>query len=118
MEQRRQFQRIHFLQRVIADLNGQEYETHCLDISLRGILLARPAQSHWALGVMLHVTLVLSAEEKIIMPCKLVHLDNDIAGCSCDSMDIDSLTSLRRLLELNLANPQEMQRELSELLRY
>lgn len=51
------------------------------------------------------------------MQCTLVHLDDAVAGCLCETTDIDSLTELRRLLELNLANPQELHRELAELIR-
>lgn len=116
MEQR-QFKRVHFLQRVLVETEGQQYETHCLDISLRGILLVRPEQVNWRLEQRLNVTLTLSPLEMIEMQCSLVHIDDDLVGCACDSMDIDSLTLLRRLLELNLSEPQQVHRELAELIR-
>lgn len=117
MEQRRHFQRVHFVQSVIVESAEGTHATHCLDISLRGLLIARPAQTAWQTKQPLQITLLLSPEESIRMSCTLAHLDEDVAGCTCDLLDIDSMTSLRRLLELNLANPEEMQRELSELLR-
>ncbi len=49
MEQR-QFKRIYFLQGVSVDADGEHYDTHCLDISLRGILLARPDHAPWRKG--------------------------------------------------------------------
>lgn len=116
MEQRR-FKRISFLQKVEVKIAGQYYETHCIDISLRGILLVLPTSAQWQAGQELDVRITLTPEEVIDMHCTLMHLDEDVAGCKCDSLDIDSLTSLRRLLELNLANPQEMNRELADLLR-
>ena len=116
MEQR-QFPRVHFLQRVLVETEGQQYETHCLDISLRGILLVRPENVNWRLEQQLSVTLVLTPQELIEMHCSLVHIDEDLVGCACDSMDIDSMTSLRRLLELNMADPLQLNRELGELLR-
>lgn len=116
MEQR-QFRRVHFLQRVLAETQGKQYETHCLDISLRGILLVRPEGVNWKLEQPLKVMLTLSADEQIEMLCSLVHIDDDVVGCACDSLDIDSLTSLRRLLELNLADPLAVHRELAELVR-
>lgn len=114
MEQR-QFKRVHFLQSVEVKVDGQIYNTHCLDISLRGMLLVRPDGTNWQQGQQLQVTLNLSDEESICMECKLVHLDVDLMGVLCLQTDIDSLTSLRRLLEFNLANPQEINRELAEL---
>ncbi len=116
MEHRR-FKRVSFLQKVEVDIAGQYYETHCIDISLRGILLVLPANAQWQTGQELNVRITLTPEETIDMQCILMHLDADVAGCKCDSLDIDSLTTLRRLLELNLANPQEVNRELADLLR-
>lgn len=116
MEQR-QFQRVHFFQRAHISTNEQRLATHCLDISLRGILLVRPENVNWRLEQQLMVTLVLSEDESIEMSCSLVHIDDDVVGCVCDSMDLDSMTTLRRLLEYNLQSPQEVNRELGELIR-
>jgi len=116
MEQR-QFQRVHFFKRVQVTANGEQQETHCLDISLRGILLVRPEATDWHLEQQVRVTLVLSEEQSIDMECSVVHIDDDVVGCACDSLDLDSMTTLRRLLEMNLQNPQEVNRELAELIR-
>lgn len=116
MEQR-QFKRVHFLQGVEVLSDGKIYKSHCLDISLRGMLLVLPDDGLWVKDQEVTVTLQLSPEESIKMQCTIMHLDQDIAGCLCNKTDIDSLTSLRRLLELNLANPQEVNRELAELIR-
>lgn len=116
MEQR-QFTRVHFFQRVHVTANDQRLETHCLDISLRGILLVRPEGVNWPLEQRVRVSLVLSENETINMECSLVHIDDDVVGCACDSMDLDSMTTLRRLLEYNLEEKAKMDRELGELIR-
>ncbi|WP_430460201.1 PilZ domain-containing protein [Thalassolituus sp. LLYu03] len=113
----RQFRRVHFLQRVQVATHGEVLETHCLDISLRGVLLVRPEDVNWKLEQQLVVTLQLSESEAITMHCSLVHIDDDVVGCACDSMDLDSMTALRRLLELNMADPSAVNRELAELVR-
>ena len=113
----RQFKRVHFLQRVQVATNTEVLETHCLDISLRGVLLVRPENVNWKLEQNIVVTLQLSDTESIEMRCSLVHIDDDVVGCACDSMDLDSMTALRRLLELNLADPSAVHRELAELVR-
>lgn len=115
MEHRR-FKRVSFLQKVEVKVGEEYYETHCIDISLRGILLVLPTGAQWKIEQKLDVRMTLTPEEIIEMQCTLMHLDDDVAGCKCDSLDIDSLTTLRRLLELNLANPQEVNRELADLL--
>ena len=116
MEQR-QFKRVHFFQRVQVTTHEQRLETHCLDISLRGILLVRPEGVNWHLEQHVRVSLVLSEDETIQMECSLVHIDDDVVGFASDSMDLDSMTTLRRLLEYNLEYPAEMNRELGELIR-
>ena len=114
---KRHFKRVHFLRRVKVETGGQSYETHCMDISLRGVLLVRPENVNWKLEQQLTVTLELSDEEYIAMNCSLVHIDEEVVGCACDSMDLDSMTSLRRLLELNMLDPSSVDRELAELIR-
>ncbi|ASP38868.1 hypothetical protein CHH28_09315 [Bacterioplanes sanyensis] len=115
--EKRHFQRVNFLQPVQVCCRGQVSETHCLDISLKGILLARPAEADWQHGDELQITLALSELESIDMHCTLVHSHDDVVGCECTSLDLDSMTALRRLLELNLQDPEEVHRELSELVK-
>ena len=89
-----------------------------MDISLRGLLLVRPERVNWRLEQQLVVTLELSDDQVITMNCSLVHIDEDVVGCACDSMDLDSMTTLRRLLELNMPDPSAVDRELAELIRH
>ena len=57
-------------------------------------------------------------EDVIIeMPCTLIHVEGQHAGFRAEKMSIDTLTSLRRLLELNLADNTEVERELNELIK-
>ncbi|MAS25862.1 MAG: PilZ domain-containing protein [Oceanospirillaceae bacterium] len=115
---KRQFERVHFLRRVKVATEGDVLETHCMDISLRGLLLVRPERVNWRLEQQLVVTLELSDDQVITMNCSLVHIDEDVVGCACDSMDLDSMTTLRRLLELNMPDPSAVDRELAELIRH
>lgn len=115
--EQRQFQRVHFFQRVQVSDNLHTQETHCLDISLRGILLVVPENTQWSLEQQVKVVLQLTEDESITMMCSVTHIDDDVVGCACDSMDLDSLTTLRRLLEYNLQDPAEVNRELGELIR-
>jgi hypothetical protein len=42
-------------------------------------------------------------------------VENNLVGLEITSMDLDSATNLRRLVELNLADPSLLERELSQL---
>jgi hypothetical protein len=113
----RRFTRVPFLHRARVDLAGEEREVQCLDLSLRGVLLVLPEGANWALEQPICVTLTLGDSEQIRMECSVAHIDEDVVGCACDSMSLESLTVLRRVLELNLPSPEQVHRELAELMR-
>lgn len=114
---KRQFERVHFLQRVQVETeSGQEIESLCLDISMRGALLVLPENTQWTLGQKLAVHLILSEHEQIVMQGYVAHIDHDVLGYAIDSMDLESMTNLRRLLQHNLGE-SAVNREFSELLK-
>jgi len=61
---------------------------------------------------------LIKNEIHISMNAKVVHIDNNHLGFECENLDIDSSTHLRRLIELNLGDPELLNRELSELIEY
>jgi hypothetical protein len=112
----RQFSRVSFLTPVELHLSGQCLQVTLLDIALKGALL----QLAHAKQVPLHTSCRLSvplvnSDEKIEMIGTVVHLAGDHLGISCQDMDLPSLTSLRRLLELNTGDAELMDRELAHL---
>jgi hypothetical protein len=119
----RRFRRIRFVdtvQVVSDDIDGVEtssWEAQCIDISMMGILLEAPTGFPKIIGTPYNVQLVLAEDVIIEMPCILVHVEDTKVGFRREMMSIDSLTSLRRLLELNLADNLEVERELSELIK-
>lgn len=115
MEQR-QAKRVHLFQRVQVDDGAQVQETFCLDISMRGILLVRPERVNWQLEQSLRVTLTLENGDILLMDCSLVHIDDEVVGCACDSMDLESQAVLRGILETSLEVPSQVNRELAELI--
>jgi hypothetical protein len=46
----------------------------------------------------------------------LVHHKDGHLGFRCDNIDLDSVTHLKRMVELNLGNEDVLERELGELL--
>jgi hypothetical protein len=122
-EEHRHFRRISFfdaVQIVSDDIDGAEsssWEVACIDISMMGILLEVPASFPKIIGTPSEVRLILSEDVMIEMPCTLVHVEGTHAGFRCEMMSIDSLTNLRRLLELNFVDRSEVERELSELIK-
>ena len=88
-----------------------------LDISLKGALIRLPADAALQGGApcRLHVRLD-EVNEQISMIARVTHVDGCNAGLRCVEIDIDSVTHLRRLVELNLGDPLLLERELSALI--
>lgn len=121
-EENRRFRRISFVEAVQVesdDIEGVDevsWQAQCLDISISGMLLDVPDNFPLLVGTPFEVKLILSEDVSIEMPCTLVHVNGNHAGFKAEMMSIESMTSLRRLLELNLANSDEIERELCELI--
>ena len=52
----------------------------------------------------------------IAMAGELAHVEGAHAGVLCRSIDIESITHLRRLIEVNLGDPAALERELKALI--
>ena len=122
-QEHRRFQRIDFVdavQVISEDIEGAEassWEAQCIDISMLGMLLEVPDGFPLVVGTPFEVQLILAEDVMIEMPCTLVHVEGTHAGFRAEMMSIDSLTNLRRLLELNLADSAEVERELTALIQ-
>ena len=114
--ERRQFWRAHFHSPVQLAMHGTAVEADLYDISLKGALLKVP--DHWQgkAGETCQVRLSLGADATISMHGTVTHIDGRRIGVHCDKIDIDSVTHLRRLVELNAGDPALLDRELLALL--
>lgn len=113
---RRQFWRAHFHSPVQLTLRGQVAEAGLCDISLKGALIEVPAGWAGMNGDHCQLRLALAADATIGMSTTVTHVDGRRVGLRCDSIDLDSVTHLRRLVELNAGDPGLLDRELSALL--
>ncbi len=117
MTENRRFQRIHFDCKVEFETENSQQLCELLDISLKGALLdqcACTAQEGSACRLIL--TLDESAEVRIIMQGVIAHRSGNRVGIHCQSIDLDSMTHLRKLVELNLGDDALLQREFEALL--
>ena len=116
----RQFSRVPFQAEVNLSflLSRAEYTARLVDISLKGALLksAEPLPNVFKRNTC-RITLALSKEESIVMECQVVHHEGQYIGLECMHIDLDSMTNLRRLVELNMGDPALLERELAEVLR-
>ncbi|MEW5944328.1 MAG: PilZ domain-containing protein [Pseudomonadota bacterium] len=116
-ENRRRFFRVSFHTIAFLENSSGRYQGNLLDISLKGALfeLAQPWDGTVGGGCTLIVPL-RESEEAILMDGIVAHMEKNRLGISCRQIDLDSITNLRRLVELNLGDEALLQRELSALI--
>lgn len=116
-EDRRQFSRIEFDAEVTLVQEGKSFTAQLEDISLNGVLLSTPAEYYIRTDMPCTLSIVLSENALINMQVTLVHSSSTVLGLHCTSIDMESVIHLRRLIEINLNDPQASERVLSELLK-
>lgn len=119
MENRRLFTRILFSIKAVLIVNKQEYPVTIHDISLNGALVSKPEQTEPLKGQLGVLSFSLSeATEPVKIHVGIVHEEPEEVGLQCNAIDIDSLSQLRRLVELNLGDEAQLNKELSQLSRH
>ena len=98
--------RVSFVQEAVLYANGEAVPVKLLDISLMGALVALEAPADVAVGGECGMTLTLGPDVALELAGEVVRTGKDgrRLGISWDSMDVDSASHLRRLLELNLGD--------------
>ncbi|MBP9713380.1 MAG: PilZ domain-containing protein [Sterolibacterium sp.] len=96
---------------------GVACEAQICDLSLKGAMLEMPADWAGEAGSHCRLQLDLSPEITIRMQTTVMHIRGQRVGLRCDEIDIDSITALRRLVELNSGDAEMLERELSLLMQ-
>ncbi|THB69487.1 MAG: PilZ domain-containing protein [Gammaproteobacteria bacterium] len=115
--ERRKYKRVTF--DGLATLRSPQKEiirSEVIDLSLKGVLLDI---DHIEESESANFTLEIELDDstKITMQLELKHKEGGHAGFTCTQIDIDSMTHLRRLVELNMGSSELLDRELEELIR-
>lgn len=88
-----------------------------LDLSMKGALLRLPDACVVVLGSPCLLKVVLSDKEsRIAMAGEVTHIEGHRAGMLCRSIDIESVTHLRRLIQMNLGDASLVERELGAMI--
>ncbi len=116
MAQRRKHHRLAFPRYCSLMYEGHTYKTRLLDLSLRGALVEAPPGLKPGVGHAYRLEVPLEdSDGKIVMEVAPVHDEGGHLGLNCFSIDMESMTHLRRLLELNLGDPAMIEQELRKL---
>lgn len=115
--ERRHFVRVGFEAPALLTTATQAYSVQVLDVSLKGALLKAPATAHLDAGMPCQLTIPLAdTGNHIAMSTEVAHVEGLHTGLLCRNIDLDSVTHLRRLIELQLGDPALLERDLGELM--
>lgn len=124
-EQRRKFSRVQFQEGAMLQLAGYGLACEVCDLSLQGALLAccsiEGVSSSAKRGEACELRLALSGagEAVVSMRGEIAHVELVAGrlhiGMQCREIDLDSITHLRRLVELNLGDAGILDREMAAL---
>lgn len=115
--EKRLFSRILFDAPVELSTSEKHWQSHLIDISLKGALIRKPG--NWQARPSGEYELDVQLGDKdshISMQAMIAHEDADQIGFNCVHIDLDSVSCLKRLVELNLSDEALLERELDHLI--
>jgi hypothetical protein len=115
-EERRRFKRIAFDAKTELSQGDRTWTVHLLDLSLKGLLIEKPSPWEGDPGERFQADIHLNVDIDVRMQVRLTHDDHNHLGFVCENIELDSVTHLRRLVELNIADHDELERELGALM--
>ena len=117
MTDNRRTHRIPFECQVEFDFDDYRMVCELYDISLKGALVGACSGATPAPGTACKLILELDGdnEQRIVMEGSIAHKRENRVGIHCESIDIDSMTHLRRLVEFNLGDSALLERDLEAL---
>ena len=121
MDERRRFSRVIFSGdcSISEEIAGEMdiSKTELMDISLNGALVKRPETWHDEPDTLVNLNLTLSGSDIILDIRGIVcHQEKNLLGIKFLTLGLESISHLKRLIQLNLADSQLMHRELSQLI--
>ena len=117
MNDRRRFVRIEFHARTELRQGQYIWPVKLLDLSLKGLLIEKPEPWLGDPEEPFEADIHLGKDVEVKMEVRLAHDDQGHLGFVCEHIDLDSIAHLRRLVELNLADHDELERELAALIQ-
>ncbi|WPC04434.1 PilZ domain-containing protein [Pseudomonas sp. MBLB4123] len=114
-QERRRFQRIDFDAPTEIVQGEQRWPAELHDLSLKGLLIRRPADWNGDAERPFEALIELGGDIRVRMEVELARSQDDLLGFICRHIDLDSISHLRRLVELNLGDEALLERELAAL---
>lgn len=115
--ERRKFNRVLFQATATLRQRDKKWSTSLNDLSFKGALISRPEDFDGDFSDIFTLTFTLEGlPNSIIMNGSICHAEPTQLGFSATQVDIESATSLRRLIELNIGDEALLGRDLKSLI--
>ncbi|WP_019339694.1 PilZ domain-containing protein [Stutzerimonas stutzeri] len=112
---RRRFQRFEFDAETELMQGQRCWPVQLHDLSLRGLLVHCPADWDADPAQPFEARIRLADDAEVRMEVEMTHSEGELVGMVCRHIDVDSISHLRRLVELNLGDEALLERELAAL---
>ena len=117
MDERRKFTRTLFAATASINIDDKTYRTDILDLSINGALISTPDGFIGNQGQQVALSFLLPDSDIVLsMDTILVHKEINHLGLECHHIDLDSISHLKRIIELNTGDEELLQRELAQLI--
>ncbi|WP_444995493.1 PilZ domain-containing protein [Aliikangiella sp. IMCC44359] len=117
-DERRHFNRVAFKTEATFYADKRKLDCEIIDLSLHGALINLLETADVEISSRYQLDIPLTSEkdgEIISMELELAHQQDLKLGLMCTHIDLDSITHLRRLVELNLGDSELLEREFAAL---
>ena len=112
-ENRRNFSRVDFQAQTTLLIKGRKIDSKLVDLSLQGALVETEMALPLENGDVCDIEFTLNNGTIVLnIKAKLVYGNNANYGFKFSEIDLDTLTHLRRLIELNLGDSDQIRKEL------
>ena len=112
MDERRKFSRILFAASASLQQGNEQWQTTILDLSLNGALVEEPDNFANTEQPITLSFILPGSDIELKMETELIHHRNGQLGLKCSFIDVDSISHLKRMVELNLGDTSLLNREL------
>lgn len=114
-QDRRRFQRIAFDAQTELVLGEKVWPVQLHDLSLKGLLVTCPSDWQAPAAEVFLARIRLAEDVLVEMEVAPAHVEGDHLGLVCRKIDLESISHLRRLVELNIGDSELLERELEAL---
>lgn len=114
-DDKRDFHRIVYHSDAFAYIGDKFTPCKVLDISLKGCLVEFPEKWQGKKDSVDRIEILLEGGLAIKMEVALAHIQHALVGYHCEHIDLDSVTTLRRMIELNLGDSALLDRDIKAM---